>query len=333
MTSDVEMDHGRIEELLGAYALDALDETEAILVEELLARDPEAARESDRLRSAAVWIGATEALAPPPSLRAGTLARLAAHTDERQAYGAETRRFAALLETIPDDALDTRTWNGLTVYELVAHMAAMESAAAEGVGAPIVVEAPDDIEGRSEVLATVCRGSLAIAREHWASAVDAVSAWADAGGEQGRFPWWDVGASRRTFLTARAFEHWTHGDDLRRALSRPLEAPSAGTISVMSDVAVGLLVPGLAMRGYDATGKVARVVLTGAGGGDWTIALDGGEAPGSSARPDVTVIADVVAFCRRVGDRVAASDLACTVDGDEALAAWLLDAASAFATL
>lgn len=329
----VPMDDDEVRGLLGAYALDALDAPEVAAVEALLGRDEHAAAEADRLRDAAAWIGATEAMAPPHEVRSDLLRTLAVHADERKAYGAETRRFDALLATIPSDALDVATWNGLTIGGLVAHMAAMETAVAEGLGAPAAFEAPSEIEARTDVFIRACEGAPELARRHWLGAVATVSDWADAGGQTGSFPWWGLEASRRTLLTARAFEHWTHGDDIRRALGRPLEAPSEGTLRVMSDVAVGLLPGGLAANGLDAQGRVARIVLTGAGGGDWTVALGTGDEPSAGSSPDVTVTADVVDFCRRVGDRVRADELACTVDGDRVLATELLEAASAFATL
>jgi anti-sigma factor RsiW len=46
-----------LEALLGAYALDALDEEERDVVERFLADDPDARREADRLRAAAVAFG------------------------------------------------------------------------------------------------------------------------------------------------------------------------------------------------------------------------------------------------------------------------------------
>src|SRR5918996_6509030 len=63
-----------LDELLGAYALDAVDAEEAVAVEEYLERAPHAAEDVARLRKAAAWIGATEALAPPPELHDAVLA-------------------------------------------------------------------------------------------------------------------------------------------------------------------------------------------------------------------------------------------------------------------
>ena len=84
------------------------------------------------------------------------------------------------------------------------------------------------------------------------------------------------------------------------------------------------------MTGRSRPTRTARLVLTGEGGGEWLVAMGGGEP---NAVPDVTVTADVVDWCRRVGERIAPDALACRIDGDESLAADLIEAASAFATL
>src|ERR687897_1238192 len=67
------IDDTMLDELLGAYALDAVDADEAVAVEAYLERAPQAAQEVARLRNAAAWIGATEALAPPPELHDSVL--------------------------------------------------------------------------------------------------------------------------------------------------------------------------------------------------------------------------------------------------------------------
>ena len=84
------------------------------------------------------------------------------------------------------------------------------------------------------------------------------------------------------------------------------------------------------LDGRSRPGHTARLVLTGEGGGEWLVAMGGGEP---NAVPDVTVTAHVVDWCRRVGERIAPDALPCRIDGDHALAADLIQAASAFATL
>ena len=71
-------------------------------------------------------------------------------------------------------------------------------------------------------------------------------------------------------------------------------------------------------------------MLTGPGGGDWTVAMGRGEPAGA---PDVTLTADVVDWCRVVGDRLPAAELACVIEGDDGLGHDLLAAGPALATL
>ena len=66
-----------VRSLLGAYALDAVDDVERRAVERLLERDPAAAAEVASLRAAAAELGGAVAAAPPPGLRAAVLAEVA----------------------------------------------------------------------------------------------------------------------------------------------------------------------------------------------------------------------------------------------------------------
>ena len=154
-------DDTMLDELLGAYALDAVDADEAVAVEEYLARVPHAAHEVARLRNAAAWIGATEALTPPPELHDTVLAEARARrptTSGRSApddaflavYLSVTSRFDAVLDEVTDELLDVRTFNGLAVRELVIHLASMESTVAQVIGRPTVPDVTElDIERRT----------------------------------------------------------------------------------------------------------------------------------------------------------------------------------------
>lgn len=64
--------------LLGAYALDAVDDVERRRVEKFLASDPDAAHEVDTLRATAAALGSAASAAPPPELRSAVLAQLSA---------------------------------------------------------------------------------------------------------------------------------------------------------------------------------------------------------------------------------------------------------------
>lgn len=64
----VPFDDTDLEELLGAYALDACEPEEAVALELLFVRRPDLARDAARLADAAVWSAASGVLEPPPSL-------------------------------------------------------------------------------------------------------------------------------------------------------------------------------------------------------------------------------------------------------------------------
>jgi uncharacterized protein (TIGR03083 family) len=334
-------DDTMLEELLGAYALDAVDADEAVVVEEYLERAPHAAHEVARLRNAAAWIGATEAFAPPPELHDTVLEAARARRAGRAvpddpflaAYLNETGRLDALLDTVPHDALDRRTFNGLTLHELVIHLAAMESSFAAVLGVSTEPEITEvEVEARTAAFVERYRGRpLTDARARWRAAVDAVRRWAagpanaDAGVQ-----WLALHFSRDSLLVARSFETWTHTDDIRRALGQPLEPPGAGSIGLMADVSVRSMPAALEVTERAHRDKTARVVLTGDGGGDWLIPLGFAE---TGETPDVVLIADVVDWCRCVSERLAPAALAREVEGDPALADDLAAASSAFATL
>jgi uncharacterized protein (TIGR03083 family) len=337
-------DDTMLEELLGAYALDAVEADEAVAVEEYLERAPHAADEVARLRNAAAWIGATEALAPPPELhdtvleaarsrRATTSERAAPDDPFLAAYLNETGRLDALLDAVPADALDRGTFNGLTLRELVIHLAAMESSFAAVLGATTEPEITEmDVEARTAAFVERYRNRpLADARVRWREAVDAVRHWAaDPANAHAGVQWLALHFSRHSLLVARSFETWTHTDDIRRALGQSLEPPGAGSIELMADVSVRSMPAALEVTERAHRGKTARVVLTGDGGGDWLIPLGFSE---TGETPDVVLTADVVDWCRCVSERLAPEALARQVEGDPALADDLAAASSAFATL
>ncbi|HYV60254.1 MAG TPA: maleylpyruvate isomerase family mycothiol-dependent enzyme [Acidimicrobiia bacterium] len=331
-------DDAILDELLGAYALDAVEPDEAVAVEAYLERSPGAADEVARLRKAAAWIGATEALAPPPALHDTVLDAARARRAGRDGgdpflavYLSETGRLDALLDDVPDDAWVLRTFNGLTVRELVTHLASMESTVASAVGSPTVPDVTElDIERRTAIFVDRFRDRpLADVRAVWRASVEAVRAWFTGAPADAAVPVFGLTLGRDALLVTRAFETWTHADDIRRAVGRALEPPPAATLRRMADLSVTSMPAALEVAGRAHPDKTGRVVLTG-GGGDWLIPLGFGEA---GETPDVVLTADVVDWCRVVSERMPPEDLPRTVEGDSTLADDLAAASSAFATL
>lgn len=71
-----------------------------------------------------------------------------------------------------------------------------------------------------------------------------------------------------TLLVVRAFELWTHDNDIRRASGRPLATPDASVVRLMTGLAAGLLPLAAARAGFVKPTLVhlVHLVLTGPGG-------------------------------------------------------------------
>jgi uncharacterized protein (TIGR03083 family) len=145
-------------------------------------------------------------------------------------------------------------------------------------------------------------------------------------------PWFGSEMPTDLVLLARAFETWTHTDDIRRAVGRALELPSAAALHTMAEGSMTMVPAALAASGRTRPGRTARIVLTGAGGGEWNIPMEVGAEPGA---PDVAITLPVIDWCRRFSDRLSADELESeiVVHGDRRLAADVVAAAPAFASL
>jgi uncharacterized protein (TIGR03083 family) len=338
VTARPELSDAEVADLLGAYALNAVEPGEAAAVEAALARNPDLAREAERLARAAAWLGAAEALDPPSRLRGNVMELIGNRAADRHAqpsidlYRAQSERFAGAIDEVRGGALDATTTNGLSARDLVIHEAAQESLLAQELGfSPLPEVTETDIEARTAAFVEHFDGRvLDDAVDLWQRAVDANCEWAATTVEPGA-NWRGLDLPVDDVIVVRAFETWIHTDDLRRVAGLPGEPPAPHHLALMSDLAGRALSMSLVLVGRTTENKTARLVLTGTGGGEWLVAMDG-SGPGSGA-PDVTVTADTVDWCLLVGDRIAARDLEHAVEGDTALAADLLAAAPALATL
>jgi uncharacterized protein (TIGR03083 family) len=121
-------------------------------------------------------------------------------------------------------------------------------------------------------------------------------------------------------LVVRAFELWTHENDIRRAAGLPPSVPDDSTLRLMTSLAVQLLPHAAARTGLDEPTSL-HLVLTGPGGGTWDVGL--GDAAGAVA---VGIVVDAVEFCRLAAARVTPDALGPHVTGDAARAARVLAA-------
>ena len=161
----------------------------------------------------------------------------------------------------------------------------------------------------------------------WEEAVAVVRA-ADATHET--LPWYGNVTPTSIVLAFRAFETWTHAGDIATALGGQRRSLSGETFHTMADLSIGLMPGALAAAGAARAG-CARIVLTGEGGGTWTIPL----APDGSpiGEPVFELVAPIHEWCLRIGDRVEVADMPLQISGDQELARQLVTSANAYATL
>jgi hypothetical protein len=147
--------------------------------------------------------------------------------------------------------------------------------------------------------------------------------------------WWGGRAATRVTLLVRAFETWTHADDIRRAVGRGMVEPPPESVLTMAHAACGFVPSMLAARDAYHPGRVLRFRFRDLGDAAWDVDL----GVVDSARPaggdpvDVEIVTEAVAFCRGVSARLPASGLPCRVVGDEALGRAVVDALPALAVL
>jgi uncharacterized protein (TIGR03083 family) len=246
-----------------------------------------------------------------------------------EALAQETDRFASFLSTIGERDLEVRTENGLTVRELVQHLEAIDRAFVDAARDP-----KSAYIGPEEVEAITARDLAGRAGEPFAETVTRFRRTRrELAGLRDRLPAEQrvAGHRRDDTLVIRAFETWTHHDDARRALDREVGLPAPEVMRTMAELAMQSLPLALAARGVARPGITVRMVLEGAGGGEWDMPAAPGETPSPNA--DVVVRASVVDWCLRFADRIAVDDFAFSVEGDAELARELVSAANAFAGL
>lgn len=296
----------------------------------------------------------TDGPAPPPELAIRTLAAAFARRAPGEAappeplavsaYRAQMDELSSLLLDLDPGECDAPTVAGFTVAELLGHLLAIEGYTATVLEVapppgltPFVTPVGLDDDHRALTLPTIAdqarRPPDEVAAEWWARVQANLTHLTDlthlddaALDHRVRFHGLDL--SLRSMLGARVFEVWTHTDDIRRATGRPLVAPAPRHLAFMSSLAVGALPLGLLLAGIDDPGRTVKVVLTGAGGGEFVQALTVGAAAGA---PDATVTADVVDFCRLAAQRLTPAELHHQVTGDAQTAVDVLVGAGVFA--
>jgi len=305
--------HADVSDMLGAWALDGCNDTEAAAIQAHLGECADCAAQAERLRSAAGWVGLDRAQPAPEKLRRSVLAAARAVRPPAtwitltNAYADQVALLdAALARMSPADWRRADSRHG-DVRGVLGHLAGNDALLAAELGLPAVsVPATDD------------GPAVRVAWRTQADAVLAGVAEADPG-QAVRL----AGPGQRPVrtlhdaLVQRAFETWTHRDDIGAIYTI---APP-GQIHRIVELAVALLPGALRVSDPASADRAWRLVLHGSGGGDWTV-------PAGAARVEVTIGIDAVDFTRLAANRRSPRTLPHTVTGDHALAEAILRAAA-----
>lgn len=299
-------------------------------------------------------LAAASAVSPPARLRAAVMGQArsahrvgrAVHAPARitavEAFALTVADLDALLDTLvgPDWGREVIVY-GWTVKGLVAHLTAIDRYLAAKFGIVAGTTRFDASMEHDHVEMT--RAAVEVSSQD--SAVQVLRSWRSESGRlvecaeaftevdlQNRVGFHGFDIRIGTALLTRVFEIWTHADDIRGALGRTVEAPAAAVLHEMTRMAVPAIPLGMVLRNDAGAGQVARVVLTGVGGGTFDQPLGLGEKP-SAQMPDpaVVIVADAVDFCRVAAGRLSIVDLAVEFEGDAELGRRVLAGASIFA--
>ena len=244
-----------------------------------------------------------------------------------EAFSRAADAFYGLLCALTNEDWRLTVLRGLDVQGLVGHLIGVEDDTRRCLaGDPDVADA-NHVESTQATAARQAERPPAQTRAEWRCAADRslslVSAFGDHDTEVAVH---GMRLSLNALLIVRAFELWTHDNDIRRVVGLPSSVPDASTLRLMTCLSARVLPHGATRAGLHEPINV-HLVLTGPGGGTWDVAVGDGPPDPVSIR----IVTDAVGFCRLVANRVTPADLDLHVSGDPRRADELLAAASALA--
>ena len=341
---------------LAAFALDAHDSDGAAAIAAHLDASPDAVRREQDLRSAAGEFAAAVVsdVTPTPELRSRVLAEarrrrapavVVAGSSPIDVHRIELARAILLLRDLTVDdwtrPVDPPEFNGWTVHDVVVHLVANESLLAFQLGVPVpgVPETATDNEGRTaEARTRHAGGSPAHAVAELEAAAEATTTEIMSRGEarlDEPIDWWGGRAPTRMAVLVRAFETWTHADDIRRATGAGMVDPPPASLLTMAHAACGIVPRTLATRGGYRPGRLVRFRFTDVGDAAWDVDLGsvGSVRPAGDDAVDAEITTTAAAVCRGISARLDAGELSYDVVGDEQLARDIIDSLPVLAVL
>jgi uncharacterized protein (TIGR03083 family) len=244
-----------------------------------------------------------------------------------EAFSRAADALGDLLDSLREDDWRQPVIRSLDARGLVGHLIGVEEDVHRALAGDPAVANADHVASTSHTAARQAGRDTALITSDWRRAVGRTLALVSAEASADRpVAVHGIMLPISDLLVARTFEIWTHENDIRTATGQPHTVPGPTSLQPMTSLAVRLLPFGAIRIGLaDPVG--VHLVLTGPGGGTWDLVVGQG-------KPDpaqVTVVADVVGFCRLVANRIAPADLDAHVTGDLALAASVLASAAALA--
>ena len=241
-----------------------------------------------------------------------------------EAYSRAASAFYTALCFLSDDDWHTPVLRDLDVQGLVGHLIGVEHDVHGALaGDPAVADA-DHVESTQAAAVRQAARAPAGTRTEWRHAADRTLDLVRSADGRAVVALHGLRLPVRTLLIVRAFELWTHENDIRQAVGWAASVPDPSTLRLMTDLAARLLPQAGAGLG-EATD--VRLVLTGPGGGTWDVTVGSGPPAAAS----VAIVTDAVGFCRLAANRVTPAELDVSVTGDPARAAAVLFAVTTLA--
>jgi uncharacterized protein (TIGR03083 family) len=282
--------------------------------------------------------GQHEHVTPPAGLRKRVLeaslrARQAGHTlpevpriSPDQAFSRAADAFYGLLCALGEQDWRLHVLRDLDVQGLAGHLIGVEDDVQRAVSGDPVVEHQDHVTSTQPAADRQAGRPVAATRADWRRAADRTLELVRDADMSAEVTVWGIPLPLGAALVARAFELWTHENDIRRVAGLPASVPDVSTLRLMTELATSMLPFGAMLAGLPGPINL-RLVLTGPGGGTWDVVI-GGEAPEPAT---IAIVTDVVDFCRLAANRLSPADLDMQVTGDPGRAAGVLAAAAALA--
>jgi uncharacterized protein (TIGR03083 family) len=247
-----------------------------------------------------------------------------------EAFRRAASAFYAVLSFLGDDQWRTPVLRDLDVQGLVGHLIGVEHDMQVALAGDRGVADANHVESTQAAALGQAAHPPAQTLADWRRAADRTldliqaQESADPKAHGVRVALYGMRLSASTLLVVRAFELWTHENDIRQAVGWAASVPDPSTLRLMTDLAARLL----PQAGAGLPDPVdVRLVLTGPGGGTWDVTVGSGPA----APAAISIVTDAVGFCRLAANRIGPAELDVIVTGDPGRAAAVLAAATTLA--